>query len=428
MNAFIFNMAGLSAKPQHMGVAMKTFASLFTGGGLADVGARAAGLKHRWGIELDPFIAGVAADNGFAPAVGDVCNAVFTERGFQLQQPFWLHMSPPCTNASTAKQDAGETELDRDLARACIRAIDGLRPPRVSLENVWGYRNFESFQMIYAALTAAGYQVRFWHLNSANYGVPQTRKRLILVASLDSVPVMPAATHAPGVANRITQGSMFEQFALSPWVGWYEAIEDILDTLPVSAFAPWQLERLEKLELNTLVGNQFDGPNDNPNRMPQTAGPDYPAPAVMAGDRNKIRAFLANCKDKNAYNGNSPLHGHMVCTRSPVEPAATVMGQGPQPRAFLASGADSGHAREAGKLIVRGLDAPAGTVTAGDARDPSRAWLETGRVVSMTVRALARFQSVPDSYELPESNGLGAKIVGNGVPPLLMQRVIEANL
>ena len=48
-----------------------------------------------------------------------------------------------------------------------------------------------------------------------------------------------------------------------------------------------------------------------------------------------------------------------------------------------------------------------------------------GRVIKMTPRALARFQSFPDWYELPESNTLAARIIGNAVPPLFMQRVGE---
>lgn len=57
-----------------------------------------------------------------------------------------------------------------------------------------------------------------------------------------------------------------------------------------------------------------------------------------------------------------------------------------------------------------------------------RAWLSQGKVVALTVRALARLQSIPDSYQLPEKNSLGCRIVGNAVPPLLMRRIIEAQI
>jgi site-specific DNA-cytosine methylase len=42
----------------------------------------------------------------------------------------------------------------------------------------------------------------------------------------------------------------------------------------------------------------------------------------------------------------------------------------------------------------------------------------------MTPRCLARFQSVPDWYELPEKTSLACKIIGNGVPCKMMQALL----
>jgi site-specific DNA-cytosine methylase len=44
----------------------------------------------------------------------------------------------------------------------------------------------------------------------------------------------------------------------------------------------------------------------------------------------------------------------------------------------------------------------------------------------MTPRALARMQSVPDWYVLPGKVALACKIIGNGVPCLMMQRIMES--
>ena len=46
----------------------------------------------------------------------------------------------------------------------------------------------------------------------------------------------------------------------------------------------------------------------------------------------------------------------------------------------------------------------------------------------MTPRALARFQSVPDSYQLPASAALACRIIGNGVAVLVSQAVTESLL
>lgn len=45
----------------------------------------------------------------------------------------------------------------------------------------------------------------------------------------------------------------------------------------------------------------------------------------------------------------------------------------------------------------------------------------------MIPRALARFQSVPDTYELPDKDSLACTVIGNGVPCRLMEAVINAN-
>ena len=68
---------------------------------------------------------------------------------------------------------------------------------------------------------------------------------------------------------------------------------------------------------------------------------------------------------------------------------------------------------------------PIMTITADH---PPRAWFSNGRVVAMVPRCLARFQSFPDTYILPESNDLACRVIGDAVPPLLYQRVIEAQL
>jgi site-specific DNA-cytosine methylase len=70
-------------------------------------------------------------------------------------------------------------------------------------------------------------------------------------------------------------------------------------------------------------------------------------------------------------------------------------------------------------------DAPVVTITASQPRHPFRAWLSQGRVVKMTPRALARFQSVPDSYVLPDKSSLACTVIGNMVPSLMMQKIVE---
>lgn len=347
-----------------MSTNLKTFASLFTGGDLAGVGA---GLSTLWGVESIPEIADVAELSGTPVIRARVEDVDYSK----LESPDWLHMSPVCVNASQAKQDAGETQADIDSANACARAIRELRSPVVSLENVWQYRNFAAFQIICNELAAQGYHVRFWHLNAANYGVPQTRKRLILLASLNFIPEKPRPTH-----SKTKKFGLFDH--LPKWIGWYEAIEDLIPTLPESKFADWQLKRL---------------------------------PQEYAGS---LLCMTGNTSDEQAAEGVGIL--------TPDQPANSVYAQPPSIRAFIVEGTAAGEGNKF-TLPVRKRGEPIFTVRGGNM---PRAWLSQGRIVSMTPRALARFQSIPDSYLLPEKNSLACRIIGNAVPCLLMRRIVES--
>lgn len=76
-------------------------------------------------------------------------------------------------------------------------------------------------------------------------------------------------------------------------------------------------------------------------------------------------------------------------------------------------------------LTVRAEEEPIFTISASQTKRSLRALLEQGRVVAMTPRALARFQTVPDDYAVPEKNNLACKGIGNGVPCKLYKVIAE---
>jgi site-specific DNA-cytosine methylase len=74
-------------------------------------------------------------------------------------------------------------------------------------------------------------------------------------------------------------------------------------------------------------------------------------------------------------------------------------------------------------------DEPSITVKANSGgKEPCRAWLEQGRVVALTPRAIARLQTVPDDYELPAKKTLAGTILGNGVPCEMVRRIVAATI
>jgi len=371
-----------------------TIATLLSGGEGVGVGARAAGLRHLWGIEIDDDIAQVARDNGF----NVITAAIQDIDPHTLEVPDVLHASPECQNASNAKNVKGadtleekETPLDVEIAGCIMRYLEVLQPRIFSLENVYGYRRFQSFKMIMVALARLGYFSDVQHLNSADFGVPQTRNRLILRAVRGGlVPPLPAP---------------------ESWIGWYQAIEDLIPTLPESEFAPWQMARLP---------DSFD---NNFFMMIQGQASDYlttkqPMQAITANHgAAKYRAFIVDGQNTKS-----------VSARKADEPALTVTsGDKGMPRAFVV-GQNYGSPNNTGqerKLNVRTADEPIFTIETNANRLLTRAWLSQGRVVKMTPRCLARFQSFPDSYRLPDHNGLACRVIGNAVAPLMYEKIIR---
>jgi DNA (cytosine-5)-methyltransferase 1 len=325
-------------------VSRPSFASLFGGFRGVDIGAQAAGYELAWSLEYDPALAEVGAQLPGKVHVLDVLDA--DPRRFERVDV--LHASPPCPNFSVAKTGRGETAQDQALAAKVAEFVTVLRPRVFTLENVYAYRLSESWASIENALHAAGYWFHLAHANAADFAVPQTRRRMIVRAVLGGwVPHLPEP---------------------EPWVGWYQAIEDLIPTLPESKFAEWQLARL---------------------------------PETMT--MNGIRAFLV-------FDG----------MRMDDEPAQTICANRLGSKAFLVNTREGHHGGNPAAVMD---DEPIYTLPATSSPARHKAWLSAGRVVSMTPRALARLQSFPDWYELPDKKSLAYKGIGNACPPLEFEKI-----
>jgi len=196
------------------------FASLFSGGGGSDLGAIAAGLTHAWGLEYDPRIADVYRQNIGECHVLDILEA----NPHDFEPVDWLHASPVCKAFSSANAKAGEKQWDIDCGNKIAQFVEVLQPKYFSLENVQAYGKSKAFQQIVNGLHSLGYWTQWEILNAADFGVAQSRKRLILRAIKGEIP-KPYPSPLPHV-------------------GWYEAIKDLVHDLPDSQLAEWQIKAL----------------------------------------------------------------------------------------------------------------------------------------------------------------------------------------
>jgi DNA (cytosine-5)-methyltransferase 1 len=341
----------------------------FAGFGGADIALREFGFEVT-GVEIDDAIAEVNRVNGGYCLTANILDVDPSDyAGYDL-----MHFSPPCPNFSQAKVGGSETEIDLQLARKICEFVRIGQPVYFTLENVWGYRKSLSWLLIWYTLIEEGYGVDGWHLNAADYGIAQSRKRMIVIARRDGrQPARPFPTHA-----RVPD--MFTDV----WRGWYEAIEDLIPELPETQFANWQLDKLTDIDSH------------------QTG----------------VKAFVINSQNTS---------NHLATLRTEDNPmfvvTANALEKGAPPKAFVVDCQykNFGNNRE---LIIRKSTEPVFTMTASANRPTIRAWLNSGKVVSMTPRALARFQDFPDWFKLPGGRELACRGIGNAVPPGLYRAVL----
>lgn len=191
---------------------MKGF-TLFSGGGGVDLAMQSLGVDVIGGIEYDDKIASVARANGLHTTTAGILET----NPAKFDAMDWLHASPPCPNFSNAKTGGKETENDLTLACKVAEWVTVHRPQVFTLENVIAYRKSKSWRIILEALSVAGYWVDVAHVNFADYGVAQTRRRMIVRAQLGAFIPYLRPTHDENGAN-----------GLPRWIGWHEAVEDLI--------------------------------------------------------------------------------------------------------------------------------------------------------------------------------------------------------
>jgi DNA (cytosine-5)-methyltransferase 1 len=112
---------------------------------------------------------------------------------------------PPCQGFSTIPRLNGRRrprDKRNDLVFEFVRFIRVLRPKAIMLENVPGLAKNVRITKVLADLRKMGYQPTKGILNAAEYGVPQRRRRFILVAGhLRNIPFARPARTTPVVRD-----------------------------------------------------------------------------------------------------------------------------------------------------------------------------------------------------------------------------------
>jgi DNA (cytosine-5)-methyltransferase 1 len=172
---------------------MPTAIDLFSGCGGLTLGLKRGGFEVIGAIEIDDLAADTYAINH--PEVRlwrkDIqkitAPQILRELGLRRGELDLLAGCPPCQGFSAMRRlNGGRRVRDskNDLVFDFLRLVKGLRPRAVMMENVPGLQINSRFRKLKSKLQRLGYTVRAEIRDAQYYGVPQRRRRFILLAGL----------------------------------------------------------------------------------------------------------------------------------------------------------------------------------------------------------------------------------------------------
>jgi DNA (cytosine-5)-methyltransferase 1 len=174
------------------------FVDLFSGAGGMGLGFKWAGWQPVLASDIEPrYLATYAANVHGSIIAGSISDqdtfARILQRCQELKRkhhdkPFWILGGPPCQGFSTAGNKRSMQDQRNSLFTHYKAMVEQLMPDGFVFENVAGLLNMEqgrTFDRIKSEFESVMPSLTGWVLNSEDYGIPQRRKRVILVGAKD---------------------------------------------------------------------------------------------------------------------------------------------------------------------------------------------------------------------------------------------------
>lgn len=354
---------------------------------------------------------------------------------------------PPCQAYSVAGKgklrSLGEhrihtKDLRGELYLDFLRFVYGLHAKAVVMENVpesvdYGGRNIP--QSVCESLEENGYIARWTILNAANYGVPQIRERVFIMAIMKDLAInveFPLPTHksrsnfATVNDTRMKSFTRFRNFSMPPRIEvdlpeWL-TVGDALSDLP-SLFPEYDSKYISH-KLNTEIPYASVPQNAFQGAMREWYGNDM-GKVTANFFRNNQRDFPifslmtqgANYVDASKL-AESLLNKHIEISNLGASNKDTVM----RLRSKMVPCYDNEKFESKWKRLF--WDRPSHTLVAHLEKD-TYSHIHPLEPRGISVREAARLQSIPDDYFFSCTSGDAYKQIGNAVPVLLSHSVAK---
>lgn len=164
---------------------------LFSGCGGMTLGLKVAGFKLIGAVEIDSLAVETYRRNHpdvlvWASDIRDVCtDEIMVRLELQQGQLDLLAGCPPCQGFSSIRTLNGAQTVEdsrNDLVFEFLRFVKALQPKAVMMENTPGLAKDWRMTEVFRELLTLGYEGDYPIVNAVNYGVPQRRRRMILLA------------------------------------------------------------------------------------------------------------------------------------------------------------------------------------------------------------------------------------------------------
>lgn len=250
---------------------MLTAIDLYCGAGGLTEGLKQAGFSVIGAVDVSPLAIEAFEANhpetrawrrdvrGLSPA------DMMDQLGIEPGQLDLLAGCPPCQGFSSMRTHRQGTHVEdrrNVLVAQFARFTEALQPRALMMENVPGLREDRRLKLMLARLRSRGYELHYDVLDAADFGVPQRRKRLVLIAMRGRmVPFAPPGKRMATVADAL-RGLPIAGESSDPLHDHGEqrtpAVRDLIRQIPVDGGSRADLGSEKQLQCHQRVKGWYD--------------------------------------------------------------------------------------------------------------------------------------------------------------------------